>query len=374
MDDSVKNIDRSEPIYSIGDVVKMTGVSKARLNDYDKKGILVPKRAKKDIDQDWRLYSEDDIDRLQKIDVLLAYGFLLKEIEKIIDGEVDLFEAFDEKLADLRNQENRIRNLIFFAKFADLSDGDLYANLSMGPQDIDEMANLVRQQITYQQSSERIASISETEWNERFQDLDLIIEDFMSLNEEDGIDGIEVQIERFYSWWMNCLDSDDNARKYLNFWSIFEDNPIIAAEVERVGGETATANLEMWAFYIEMKKLMANVFEQVAEVASLTDKDVLLAMAKAENLVDTITNTIGIDSADRNLGTFELCMYLIEYMKRIWGDGELREFLELKDVAHFSHGDLDLCIYVLALMTGSPEEYLDDEDLLPKPKTTTEGS
>lgn len=374
MDRSAKNIDRNEPIYSIGDVVKMTGVSKARLNDYDKKGILVPKRAKKDIDQDWRLYSEDDIDRLQRIDVLLAYGFLLKEIEKIIDGEIDLFDAFDEKLAELRNQENRIRNLLFFAKFADLSDGDLYANLSMGPQDIDEMANLARQQLTYQQSSEHIATISEIEWNERFEDLDRIIEDFMSLNEEDGIDGIETQIECFYSWWLSCLDCDESARKYLNFWSIFEDNPIIAAEVERVGGKTAAATLQMWAFYIEMKKLMANVFELVEEVASLANKDTLLAIAKAENLVDVIANTMGIDSADRNLGIFELCMYLIEYMKRIWGDGELREFLELKDVAHFSHGDLDLCFYILALMTGNPEEYLVDEDLLPHPKNDTEGS
>lgn len=362
MSDSAKEFDRREPIYTIGEVVKMTGVSKARLNDYDRKGLLVPTRAKKDIDQDWRLYSEEDLDRLQRIDVLLAYGFMLKEIQKIIDGEIDLFEALDEKLTDLRNQENRIRNLLFFAKFADLSDGDLYGNLSMGPQDIDEMANLARQQLTYQQGSEHIAATTEIEWEDRFRELDEIIEDFMALDEENGIAGVEEQIERFYSWWLNCLGSDESARKYLNFWSIFEDNHTIATEVERVGGETAAAMLQMWAFYVEMKKLMANTYDLVAEISELASKDVLLAMAKSEILINVITEAMGIDCANRSPEIFELCMCIVEYMKRIWADEELREFLELKDVAYFSHGDLDLCLYILALMTENPEEYLAEDD------------
>lgn len=361
MNENDASFDRNEPRYTIGEVVKMTGVSKARLNDYDKKGILVPTRAKKDIDQDWRLYSEEDIDRLEKITVLLAYGFLLKEIQPIIDGEIDLYSTLEAKLADLRQQESHLRNLIFFAKFVDLGDNDLYSSLAKGPEEINELADLARNQLIYQESLKRIEKSNEINWDEQFLELDEIIEDFININEGNWIAGIEEQIDQFFAWWEKCLGIK-NESGYLCFWSIFEDGKTIPEEVMRVGGGSAAAFLQMWAFYVMMKRLMSDVDDLVSEIAQLAHKDVLLATTKAEILINIICEYMGINGMDRTDDVYSLCIHIIKYMKRIWGDPELRMFLDLEDVAYFRHEDLETCIYVLALMSGTVDMLFEEND------------
>lgn len=356
-----KKIDRSEPIYSIGEVVKMTGVSKARLNDYDKKGILVPTRAKKDIDQDWRLYSEDDIDRLQKIDVLLAYGLKLKEIESILNGDIDLVEAIDEKVVVLKEQERHLSNLTLFAKFVDLTDSDLYEGLVNGPNQIDEIVDQTFEELVHQENIKQLPSYSEKEQEELFCDLDSIVEDFVALNTEDGIEAFELVIDRFMAWWKGFYKLDEDLG-YLEFWSAFENNSTIVEEVERVGGITAAAALEMWVFYVKIRRLMISVETLLKEISEFARKDTLLAMAKVEPYVDIICKALGLDPRNRDSEVYELCIYMTERMRRFWGDAEMRTLLDIDSTLNFKHEDFELCIYILALMTGSPQDYISDAE------------
>lgn len=358
MKEKIPEINRSEPIYTIGEVAKMTGVTKARLNDYDKKGILVPSRAKKDVEQDWRLYSEEDIDRLEKIDVLLAYGFLLKEIKQILDDEIDFLEALDAKILELKQQENHLQSLVLFAKFVDLHDDDIFEGLIRGPQQIDEIINETLEEVVYQDIVKEMLQYSEPEKEKMMSKLKDIIQDFMSTN-KDGISCVEKQIDRFFAWWEEYITHDENCG-FLEFWAIFENDTTIVSEVEKIGGEIAAADLQMWAFYVKMKRLMLKSESVIREISEFAKKDMLLAIAKSEGLVDMICETMGADPRNRDDGIYKLCVFTLERMRRIWADIELRALLEIEDDVYFFHEDFEICEYVLMNMMSDPEGFSDE--------------
>lgn len=60
------------------EVTKMTGVSVRTLHHYDQIGLLMPDR---DPDNGYRVYSDEDLDRLQQILFFKACGFPLAQIK-----------------------------------------------------------------------------------------------------------------------------------------------------------------------------------------------------------------------------------------------------------------------------------------------------
>lgn len=67
---------------TIKQVSELSGASVRALQYYDKINLLSPSRT----DSDYRLYSDNDIARLQKILFLKELGFSLKQIRELIDG------------------------------------------------------------------------------------------------------------------------------------------------------------------------------------------------------------------------------------------------------------------------------------------------
>ncbi|MDO5690151.1 MAG: MerR family transcriptional regulator [Tissierellia bacterium] len=92
------------------EVTKMTGVSVRTLHHYDQIGLLMPDR---DPDNGYRVYSDEDLDRLQQILFFKACGFPLAQIKKLIDHpDFDRFEAFKMQKKALLHERNRIEGMI----------------------------------------------------------------------------------------------------------------------------------------------------------------------------------------------------------------------------------------------------------------------
>lgn len=66
--------------YSIGEVSKITGISRDRLRNYEKLGIIEPQRG---IDNQYRFYTEQEIDRILALELYRAAELKLPTISKI---------------------------------------------------------------------------------------------------------------------------------------------------------------------------------------------------------------------------------------------------------------------------------------------------
>ncbi len=103
-------------LVKIGEVAKQTGLSKRTLQYYDEIGLLAPSSGGKGIQ---RLYSREDLSRLQRIRSLQQIGFSLEEIKKCLDlpdfeplKVVELHLAHvEEKLATTQSVQRRLLSL-----------------------------------------------------------------------------------------------------------------------------------------------------------------------------------------------------------------------------------------------------------------------
>lgn len=88
--------------YSIQELGRLAGVSVRTLRLYDERGLLVPKRQ----ENGYRIYSEEDATRLQKILLWRACGMPLSRIGELLErAGVDEEEALEEQIALLCERE-----------------------------------------------------------------------------------------------------------------------------------------------------------------------------------------------------------------------------------------------------------------------------
>jgi len=86
-----------EIYYKIEEVAVKTGLTKRALRYYEDLELLIPKRT----DASYRLYSEEDIENINKIkDLRESLGFCLKDVKVILKLANDVKKIFKEDLKD----------------------------------------------------------------------------------------------------------------------------------------------------------------------------------------------------------------------------------------------------------------------------------
>ncbi len=366
-------------MWTVGEVEAMTGVTRAMLRDYDKKGLLCPLKTGEGISNNRKLYSEDDIERLKRIVVLRAYDFSLKEIKTILDDdEADIVWLLKIKIDELKREENRLRNLILFAKFVDITDTELFEGLACGPTDIDAFADMVRDTPFYQKGMARINEYTDEEFDEVFRELVEIADDFATIGEEEGFAGVERQIERFCTWWDKRIASISECG-YLGFWAIFEDDTLIPSIVEEVAGRETSGNLQMSAFYVWMKHIAIEMGSKIGEVAKHVQNDIVLAADEALEIVRAICEQMGVfskknvDTENTSIepGSVKLASSVIDYLTGIIEDEELRAYLDPEGAIQLKSDELVGMRTVLSLI--QPAETAEDVKACEQDASALEG-
>ena len=95
---------------NINEVARLTNVSVRTLHHYDAIGLLSPKR---NVENDYREYSDGDLDRLQQILAFRKCGFPLKSIRFILSASgYDRIEAVSMQLKYLQHEKDKIGRMI----------------------------------------------------------------------------------------------------------------------------------------------------------------------------------------------------------------------------------------------------------------------
>ena len=77
--------------WYVKELSKLTKVTVQTLHHYDRIGLLKPSVR---LDNNYRLYSEKDLLKLQQIIALKFFGFELSQIKKLLEGDVDMVDHF----------------------------------------------------------------------------------------------------------------------------------------------------------------------------------------------------------------------------------------------------------------------------------------
>lgn len=96
--------------YTIKQLSRLTGLTTRALRYYDEIGLLCPVR---DCVNDYRLYTKEEVDRLQQILLYREMGLPLEEIHRILDQpDYDRVEALRTHLTNLLSEQKRVDALI----------------------------------------------------------------------------------------------------------------------------------------------------------------------------------------------------------------------------------------------------------------------
>jgi DNA-binding transcriptional MerR regulator len=104
-------------MYTIGQVSKRYALSRSTLIYYDSKGLLKPSGR---TDSNYRMYSENDIERLERIILFRNAGLPLSAIDEILDTTNNKVESalesrlitINKEIQTLRNQQKVILDII----------------------------------------------------------------------------------------------------------------------------------------------------------------------------------------------------------------------------------------------------------------------
>ena len=237
-----------------GQVAKLTGVTTRALQHYDEKGLLCPERSGEGVANNRKLYSPEDIDRLKQIVVLGSYGFELKDMPPILDGERSLTDALADRIEELRAQERYLQHLILFARYAEIVGDDLFETLAFGTSEVDAFAELVRSSPAYADKAIRWESMDDTGLEHLWDELGAIIVDFLGGEDEDPFAHIESTVRRLRAWFCTYFFEVDDL-DLLGIWTLFEDGSEEAEFASEVGGEATPGFLQSAVFLVWLKSM-----------------------------------------------------------------------------------------------------------------------
>ncbi len=104
----VKKVDATEPYLQIGEVADRTGVTQRTLRFYEERGLLKPPSR---MDGGFRLYSDDDVARVEQIKRMQSLlGLTLAEIKDMVEAE-EVREELNATYRPDRSVEERIERL-----------------------------------------------------------------------------------------------------------------------------------------------------------------------------------------------------------------------------------------------------------------------
>ena len=96
---------------NISEIEKITGISKQAIRFYEKEGLISPKRNQ---DNQYREYDENDVKTLKMIYVFRKVGLSLDEISKVLKDEISINDAMNKRRAEIikerKEQEQLMRN------------------------------------------------------------------------------------------------------------------------------------------------------------------------------------------------------------------------------------------------------------------------
>lgn len=88
----------------INEVEHMVGLSKKSIRYYEENGLLCPKR---NVLNDYRIYSNAEVEKLKKIKFLRDLGVSIRELKLLDEGKLSLNECIENQLEKIKREEEK---------------------------------------------------------------------------------------------------------------------------------------------------------------------------------------------------------------------------------------------------------------------------
>lgn len=112
----------------INDVESMVGLSKKSIRYYEEHNLIHPKRNN---DNGYRIYDEEDLKRLKTIKFLRELGVSIKELKELQDGEYSLRSCMEDRIRKIQHEEEN------YKKVKSLCENIVEENVTLETIDID---------------------------------------------------------------------------------------------------------------------------------------------------------------------------------------------------------------------------------------------
>lgn len=374
----------------VAQACRIANVTESQLKHYDKKGFLVPQRTGEGVANNRKLYSRQDMERLMGLLILQSYGFGLAQAAALLDagqtiddeatgnqatdgptaaGATDFGPSFDavlERMADVRREQNRLRDLALFLKYVEASQLPLITGLACGPADIEAAADWVRGCPAYESAMANLDCIleeglSDEDDEESLTRLDLLCTILWetAYAPADTLAQQEDHLNQLDAWW-NANVAPLAQDGFLNFYAAVEDHEVSEVLLEAVD-ESCPGDLQMWFCFGFLMDLATNAAPFVQLAAAESQQDVVRALAAAELLVPLIEAAF--------VGHMELCHEAskevvelgLRRMEHLLGDETLLALLGWSDKGLPTKGEVAATRQVMQLLFEQHEHNAADQ-------------
>lgn len=259
---------------TVKQVCALTGVTPRQLQHYDNIGLLCPARSGEGVANNRKLYVEDDLERLKKILVLQDYGLELKDVGEAINGGDDaLIEALEGQLRVLRVAENRLKNLVMFARFAQvIDDDDVFEALINGACEIDDFAAPMMETPAYEVTCDAAEARSDDEQDALWDEFATIVEEYVMPEGNTAFCDHERTVERLRAWW-GRYNAPLHERGLLGQWLMLTEGDAAPALAEAIGGEETPGFLQADLFLVWAKQTLCALAEPAERLTAAEERD-----------------------------------------------------------------------------------------------------
>lgn len=98
---------------NIKEVEERTGISRQNIRYYEKQGLLHPER---NLENDYRVYGEAEISRLNEIKLFRKLGISIEEIRRMLDGELELGTVLEMQKEKLEREKAQLEGALRFCE------------------------------------------------------------------------------------------------------------------------------------------------------------------------------------------------------------------------------------------------------------------
>lgn len=163
-----------EKIMTIKEAEEITGISKQNIRYYEKQGLLHPLR---NGDNDYRVYRQEDIKRLNEIKLFRKLGISIEEIRRMYEGATTLGEALQKQKERLRREKDQLEDVL---RLCDRITEEEIAALQAG-QYLNEIAEAEKQGAVFADFLEDYKAVAKAEYRRQFS----FMPDTMCLNKRE---------------------------------------------------------------------------------------------------------------------------------------------------------------------------------------------
>ncbi|MEV8454622.1 MerR family transcriptional regulator [Streptomyces sp. NPDC052095] len=248
--------------WSIADVARMSGVTSRTLRHYDEIGLLPPARIGSN---GHRHYDEPELLRLQQILLMRELGLGLREIQAVLDSQVDRLAALREHHHRLLSERDRLETLARTVSrtIAELEKGkddgmakinrpeNLFEGFEAGQHDAEARERWPEQ---WEQSQRAIAGMT-TEGMEQWQrDVTaqmIRMAEFMTAGTPVDDPAVQAEVDSLYQgvrrFWTPCAEA------YKGLARTYVDDPRFRANFDRIADGLAAYQRDAMVVYADTR-------------------------------------------------------------------------------------------------------------------------